>query len=309
MLAVVIGGTGFLGRVLVARLRADGIQVRTYSRRRATFAGDEDHVSGDITDARRLSRALRGAEHVFHLAWTTVPQTSNEDPTGDVRTNLAGGCCLLDACRDEGARCVVFLSSGGTVYGPGHLELLDETAPTEPICSYGITKLAFEKYLALYRRLHGLDYRVLRVSNAYGEDQPTNRPQGLIGVTLKRLAQGEPITVWGNGTAVRDYIYADDVAECCVAATRTLPEAAPRVFNVSTQTGYSVREVMSRIEATTGIRPVVTYEPARACDADRVVLSNARARQHLGWAPKVSLAEGLRRTWAFFCKELETTVA
>jgi UDP-glucose 4-epimerase len=309
MTVVVIGGTGFLGRALVASLRASGVRVRTYGRRRASLAGEEDHVSGELTDTHRLRQALRGAEYVFHMAWTTVPQTSNEDPFGDVSSNLAAGCHVLETCRQEETRCVIFPSSGGTIYGSGHLEPIEETAPTEPICSYGITKLAFEKYLALYRHLHGLDYRVLRISNAYGEGQPTNRPQGFIGVTFKRLVNDQPIMIWGEGTAVRDYIHVDDVVNCCVSAMRRLPDDAPRVFNVSTQTGYSIREVLTKIEATTGLSPTVTFAPARGCDLDRVVLSNARARQVLGWAPKVSLTEGLRRTWASLCKEAEASVA
>jgi UDP-glucose 4-epimerase len=295
MFAVVTGGTGFIGKALVTRLRGLGVRVRTYSRRPAV-AG-EDHVSGALADMLRLRHALCGADHVFHLAWTTVPQTSNNDPVADVSDNLTAGCLLLEACRLERVGCVTFLSSGGTVYGGRHHEPIVEAAPTEPICSYGITKLAVEKYLALYRHLHGLDYRILRVSNAYGEGQPTNRPQGLIGVAFDRLRRGEPIQIWGDGEAVRDYIHLDDIVSACVAAMRHLPDGADRIFNVSAQIGYSIREVLATLEATTRRVPLVTYQSARACDLDRVVLSNARASQVLGWRPLVSLPEGVRRTW------------
>ncbi len=113
------------------------------------------------------------------------------------------------------------------MYGGGaDTDMIDETAGTDPITSYGITKLTFEKYLALYWHLHGLDYRILRISNAYGEGQQPDRPQGLIGVALRKLAAGHPITVWGDGTVTRDYVYAGDVAECFfVAAAKPLVPA------------------------------------------------------------------------------------
>lgn len=310
MIALVVGGSGFLGRHLVARLLAAGAQVRVYSRHSQRGRDDICHddadgaqrdvgfMRGDITDSARLRAAISGADCVFHFAWTTVPQTADENPQGDVQSNLTAGLGLLDACRDAGVRLVVFPSSGGTVYGSSEAAMLDETSPTEPICSYGITKLAMEKYLALYRHHHGLDYRILRISNAYGEGQPADRPQGLIGVSLQRVARGEPLTIWGDGSAVRDYIHAEDAAECCAqAALRALPSAAPRVFNVSSGQGHSVREVMAAIEAVTGRALRVTYAPARSCDLSRAVLSNRRAREVLNWSPQVPLDEGLQRAW------------
>jgi UDP-glucose 4-epimerase len=299
MLALVVGGNGFLGSHLVTALLERGFAVRVYSRRPASPHADPvQHVSGDVQERDLLRRALDGVDYVFHFAWTTVPQTSNENPAWDVTSNLTAGLGLLDACREAGVRAVVFPSSGGTVYGTADCEALDETCPTEPICSYGITKLALEKYLALHRRQHGLDYRVLRIANAYGEGQRVDRPQGLIGAALVKVARDEPIEIWGDGSVVRDYIYAGDVAECVLrAALAPLDADAPRVFNVGSGRGHSVRDVLTCVEAVTGRRVPVRYTGGRKFDADRVVLSSDRARQLLDWSPRVSLPEGLRRTW------------
>jgi UDP-glucose 4-epimerase len=293
---VVAGGTGFLGSHVSALLADRGFRVRTYGRR-GTDNGVGEHVRGDIHDRQRLRAALRGATHVLHLASGTLPSTSNERPREDVEGNLAGGLAFLDACVEEGVSTVIFPSSGGMVYGPSEAEHLDETAPTDPISSYGITKLAFEKYLALYRDLHGLDYRVLRISNAYGEGQPGDRPQGLIGVSLRRIAADEPITIWGDGSTVRDYVYVQDVAECFLAALRPLDHDAPRVFNVGSGEGRSVREILSLIEEVTGRQAAVTFGQQRSCDADRVVLDIRRVRRLLDWAPQVPIADGIERTW------------
>jgi UDP-glucose 4-epimerase len=205
---------------------------------------------------------------------------------------------LLDACRDAGVGMVVFPSSGGTVYGmAGGAEPFTEDASTEPVSSYGITKLTIEKYLALYRHMHGIDYRILRISNAYGEGQQPDRPQGLIGVVLQRLMVGRGITVWGDGSTVRDYVYAADVADAFVRAGRSqLRPEESRIFNIGSGEGHSVRQVLSLIEEVTGQRPEVTYAPARACDVARAVLSSRRAGAVLGWSSQVSLREGIERT-------------
>jgi UDP-glucose 4-epimerase len=296
---LVIGGTGFLGRHLLRSLAKEDVRVKAYGRRRVTYPEKVDYVYGDLLDRSRLRHALEGVDCVFHFAWTTVPQTSNEDPQADVQGNVVAGIGLLDACRDAGVRTVVFPSSGGTVYGAvGGDGVVTESHPTNPISSYGITKLAFEKYLALYRHMHGLDYRVLRISNAYGEGQQPDRPQGLIGVVLRRIAAGEPVHVWGDGTVVRDYIYAGDAIDCCLrAASTALSDSSPRMFNVGTERGHSVSEVLATIASVTGREPVVEYTPARDLDVPRSVLSSRLAEDVLGWQPRTTLADGVARTW------------
>ncbi len=298
MKALVVGSNGFLGSHLVAKLLAREAQVSVWNRTPKSQLPLVESFVGVFSETDKLQAALQGVKVVFHLAWTTVPQTSNDDPLWDVQSNVATSLQLLDACVAAGVRTVIFPSSGGTVYGLVDREILDESAPTEPICSYGVTKLAVEKYLALYRRLHGLDYRVLRIANAYGEGQPTNGTQGLIGVTLDKAARRQPIAIWGDGSATRDYVYADDVTESFIkAALVELPSTAPRLFNISSQQGISINELMEAVKEITGLALQLSYTPARICDVDRVVLSNRRAVELLEWVPQITLKAGLSRTW------------
>jgi UDP-glucose 4-epimerase len=299
MVVLVLGGSGFLGRHLLRRLATEDIVVRAYGRRLVTSPGKVEFVYGDLLDRSRLRDALEGVDCVFHLAWSTLPQTSNEDPQADVQGNVVAGIGLLDACVDAGVQTVVFPSSGGTVYGPatGGRDLT-ESHPTDPISSYGITKLAMEKYLALYRHLHGLDHRILRISNAYGEGQQPDRPQGLIGVVLRRIAAGEPIQVWGDGNVVRDYVYAGDVVDCCLRAARAaLPADAPRIYNVGSQEGHSVADILRTVLTVTGREPTVHHTPARPFDVPRSVLSSRLAHEVLGWHASTPLDQGIARTW------------
>jgi UDP-glucose 4-epimerase len=296
MIVVVTGGTGFLGTPLVRALAAEGHSVRVLTRSARQVPGAAPFHITDLRDRPHLDEALDGADVVFHLAWSSLPQTSDEDPLGDCETNLAGGIALLDASRAAGVSYVVFPSSAGTVYGHTSGGLITEQTPTDPICAYGISKLAFEKYLALYRRIHGLDYRVLRITNAYGEGQQTDRPQGFIAVALDRVLRGQPITIWGDGSAVRDYVHVDDVVQAFLAVVRPLGETAPRIFNVSSGRGYSLRDVIEIICKVTGREPILTFENARSCDLDRVVVSHRRIQAVLGWKPSVALETGIARS-------------
>lgn len=290
MTFLVTGGGGFLGSNLVASLNALGhTDIKIYNWRQSAENSHNEET---------LTKSLEGVECVFHLAWTTVPQTAEENRRRDIHSNIVDGLKLLDACRKAGVRKVIFPSSGGTVYGESGGKILDESSPTDPICSYGVSKLAFEKYLQLYEHLYGLDYRILRITNAYGKGQRADRPQGLIGVALRKIKLDEPIRIWGDGHVVRDYIYIDDVISCCIrAATAKIPKNGQRIFNVSSQQGLSVREVLSAIEQVAGKKLDITYEPARSYDVERIVLSNRRAKEILGWSPQISFEEGLRKTW------------
>ena len=299
---LVLGGAGFIGSHLAEALLQAGHRVRIFDRphldRLPTFLQRREFevFTGDFLNPYVLSAALQGNEIVFHLVSTTLPKTSNDNPVYDVESNVVGTLRLLELCREQGVRKVVFASSGGTVYGVPRSVPIDESHPTEPICSYGIHKLMIEKYLQLNQHVHGLDYCVVRPPNLYGPRQRLDIAQGAVAVFLDRALRGKPIQVWGDGSVVRDYLYVEDAAEALVKAAAF--EGEPKVFNIGSGVGTSLKQLIQEIEALLG-RPVpVEYAAARTLDVPANVLDASLARRLLGWTPRTSLAEGLRRTHA-----------
>jgi UDP-glucose 4-epimerase len=303
MKCVILGGRGFLGSQLHMALRRDGHTVRIFDRPGSTAAltiPEQEYIGGDFGNREDLVAALAGCEVVFHLVCTTLPASSNENPLYDVETNLVSTIRLLDVARSSGTKKIVFASSGGTVYGVPQNVPVTEDHPTDPLCSYAISKLAIEKFLHLYSHLHGVDYTVLRIANPYGEGQSPFGKQGAIAVFTYKALRGEPIQIWGDGEVVRDYLYAGDVAEAMLKAA--LYEGRIRVFNIGAGRGYSLNELLARIEALLGRRVERTYLPSRRFDTPVNVLNIARARDCLRWTPGTALETGLARTAEWLSK-------
>lgn len=185
------------------------------------------------------------------------------------------------------------VSSGGTVYGVPQQVPIPETHPTEPTCSYGICKLAIEKYVALYRQLHGLDGLVLRVANPYGERQRLDATQGVVPVFLGKALRGEPLQIWGDGSTVRDFLHISDVVAALLAAARYAGEE--RLFNVGSGEGLSLNQLVDLLGSELQRPLAVEYLPARGFDVPTNVLCIERAQRCLGWSPQVPVAEGLHR--------------
>ncbi|MDX2144503.1 MAG: NAD-dependent epimerase/dehydratase family protein [Rhodospirillaceae bacterium] len=297
---LVLGGKGFIGSHLVDALLAKGHAVRVLDRPHLAPLNDKatlakvDWRDGDFTSESDVAAALEGCNVVFHLVSTTLPKSSNADPVFDIETNVMGTLRMLQHAVRLGVKKVVFASSGGTVYGIPRALPIDESHPTDPISSYGIGKLAIEKYLHLYRQLHGLDTTVLRLSNPYGERQRTKASQGAVAIFLGRVLRGETIDIWGDGSATRDYIYIGDVAEAMLAAMTT--SSSEHLFNIGSGVGLTLNDVLDAIEKATGLKSKRNYAEARAFDVPANVLAIARANQHLDWAPRTSFADGLART-------------
>src|SRR5919106_1741365 len=267
---LVLGGAGFIGSHVAEALAQEGHGVKVFDRphvdRLPLFPRHKgfEIFTGDFLNPQALSPALRGTEIVFHLVSTTLPKTSNDNPVYDVETNVLGSLRLLALCRDHGVRKVVFISSGGTVYGvPASLPVAEDHA-TQPISSYGIHKLAVEKYLHLAHRLHGLDYCILRPGNLYGPRQRLDIAQGAVAVFLDRALRARPIQIWGDGSVVRDYVYVGDAVDAILKAARFQGE--PRVFNIGSGIGVSLNQLVAEIGKLLGAAVKVDYADARAVD-------------------------------------------
>jgi UDP-glucose 4-epimerase len=251
----------------------------------------------DFGNRAFLASVLPQMDMVFHLVSTTVPKTSNDDPTFDVMSNVVETIYLLEQCAKEKVKKVVFVSSGGAVYGTPAALPVAEDSPEMPESSYGITKLAIEKYLGLFHRLYGLNYVILRPSNPYGERQNPDGDQGVIAVFLGRIAKGQAIDIWGDGSNVKDFIYIGDLIDGIYKAA--FSDSVHRVFNIGSGIGHSVNDIVRRIAEKVD-RPIsMNYGPKGTFDVSRIYLDIALARKGLGWEPRISLDEGLRRTWEF----------
>ncbi len=300
---LILGGNGFIGSHLVDRLLAEGHQVRVFDKYEEHFrkpVTGVDYCIGDFGNRGMLSEALAGIDVVFHLISTTLPKTSNDDPVFDVQSNVIEAICLMEQCVANKIRKVVFISSGGAIYGNPKTLPISENSSTEPECSYGITKLTIEKYLALFNHLHGLDYVVLRPSNPYGNRQNPEGIQGAVSVFLGRAAQGKSIEIWGDGRIVRDYIFIDDLVDGIYKAASLDPFS--RVFNLGSGVGHSLNDIVEVIRKVTGRDIRVSYKAKRSFDVPSIYLDICRAKQELSWMPSVSLETGIEKTWQFVKK-------
>lgn len=297
MIALVVGGNGFIGSTLVLRLVAEGYRVRVLDR--GTQRPDIDwtgceYVCGNLADPIALDRLVSGADIVFHLASTTVPGTSNLDPQGDVTSNLLGMLNLVESMRRVGVSRLVFLSSGGTVYGNAASSPIREDSPLDPISSYGVVKVAMEKYLNMYAALGEISPLIIRPANPYGPRQPVTGQQGAIAVFLGKALRDEAIEIWGDGGIVRDYLYVDDMMDLIMAAVAV---GAVGTFNAGSGSGFSIREICDSIQRVSGKLLRISYREGRKFDVRSVVLDISAARDAFSWYPRTGLEEGLRRTW------------
>jgi UDP-glucose 4-epimerase len=299
----VLGGGGFLGSAIVDRLLAEGHAVRVLERPRIepyrTFAAGEhvEWIEGDFGYLPDLQFAIKDVSAVVHLVCTTRPKSSNVEPIFDVQTNLVTTLQLLEEMRGQGIRRLIFASSGGTVYGQPLHTPIDEDHPTNPTTSYGITKLAIEKYLLLEKLLYGLQPVILRVANPYGERQRVEYAQGVVAAFLRSALTHQPIEIWGDGSVIRDYLHSADVARAFAAALSYQGEDC--VFNIGSGLGVSLNQLLQILSEQLDQDLEVIYKPARDFDVKSNILCCRRARQELHWQPEISMAHGLRRTLAW----------
>ena len=300
MNTLVLGGNGFIGSHLVDKLLAEDHGVRVFDKYEEHYRKPlpgVDYRFGDFGNRGLLAEALEGVDTVFHLISTSLPKTSNDDPAFDVQSNVIETLFLLEQCVARKVKKLIFISSGGTIYGLPEKLPIAEDSPTNPECSYGITKLIIEKYLALYNHLHGLNYTILRPSNPYGSRQNPLGIQGAISVFLGKIARGEAIEVWGDGEVVRDYIFIDDLIEGIYKAA--FSETTSKIFNLGSGSGRTLNEIVDVIRAVTMLKVNVMYTPKRSFDVPGNYLDISRANEQLGWIPSFSLEHGIANTWKF----------
>ncbi|OGV69931.1 MAG: hypothetical protein A3K19_02090 [Lentisphaerae bacterium RIFOXYB12_FULL_65_16] len=303
MNVLVLGGDGYLGSHLVDEAVALGHQVTVFDRFPYGTSRNLEHlrervrlVSGEFVNADSLRRAAEGQDIAYHFICMTSPAASWNDPYIEVEGNLRGALQLLEVLSEAKVRKVVFPSSGGTVYGT-HIQPVGEQILPKPSSPYGIAKLATEHFLEYYRQRTGLAYDVYRIGNAYGPRQPLVGPQGVVGMWMQCILDGRAVTVYGDQSVVRDYVYVKDIGRLMAYSLRD-PEASD-LFNLGTGIGTSVLELLELFKQT--IHQPFEYQllPRRTCDNVCVVLDSTKLLARLPGFRYATLAEKLPETWDY----------
>jgi len=309
MKILLLGAAGFIGTNLTIELaKRTEDEITLVDRSKSFFKPivsmnlkNVRSLEADLTVDMDFDSILKGQEVVYHLVSTTVPTTSNQHISQELISNVVFSANLFEACIRCGVKKVVFISSGGTVYGKEVGCPLKEKTATNPISSYGVQKITIEKLLYLYRYMYGLDYRIIRLANPYG---PYQRPNGVLGAvttfTYKAL-KGDEIAVYGDGSVVRDFIYIDDAIRAIMKIVEG--ENKHRIFNLGCGYGTSIKQVLETIEKALGIKLTVSYLEGRKVDVPVNYLDISRYEKYYGALNPISLEEGIRKTADFMKNE------
>jgi UDP-glucose 4-epimerase len=300
MSAVITGATGFIAQNLLRSLAERGERVIAVSRT-PDLRTQENLVSwrAHPQTEKGWNEILDGASIVYHCAWSSLPQSSNEDLITDASENILGTLRLLNAAKGRKDLRIVFPSSGGTVYGILNSVPVSEKHSTNPRCAYGVSKLTIEKYLALHRDLWGLDTVALRISNAYGAGQQVGRNFGAISTFAMRALRGDLISIFGDGSVVRDYIYIDDLVGAMIAAGRL--HGGPSVINIGSGVGKSLDDILCLLGGILTKEIKVEYLAKREFDVPVSVLDISLAGAVLNWIPHTPFEVGVELTVQALC--------
>lgn len=305
MKIILLGAAGFIGTNLVIELaRNSDNEITVVDRNKQYFKTLEDMniphlniVESDLTMDSDYESIVADQDLVYHLVSTTVPTTSNQHIAEELKGNVVLSANLFEACVHQGVKKVVFLSSGGTVYGKESKCPLNEKTPTNPITSYGIQKVSIEKLLYLYNYMYGLDYRIIRLTNPYGPYQKPNGVLGAVTTFTYKAIRNEEIIVYGDGSVVRDFIYIDDA----VRGIQKIVNGNDRhhTFNLGCGYGTSIKQVLETIERSLGIKLNIKFTEARKVDVPVNYLDITRYETAYGKLNPISLEEGIRKTAEF----------
>lgn len=304
MKVLILGGAGFIGSHIVDKFLAETWEVTVYDRQQEKFRPPNPSVHfmpGEFSNKGELEEVVSlGFDVIVHSVGTTNLKASNDDPVFDMTANVIATLHLLEICKKFKIPKVVFISSGGTIYGDSMAATLSEQELTMPICSYAISKLTIEKYLFMYHKLHGLNYVSLRVSNPYGMRQNPLSGQGALAVFLHRIISGAQIELWGDGSVVRDFIFVGDVANACYMASA---KNVNGIFNIGSSEEISLKHLIETLAFIANRTPKILWLPKRPFDIQRIVLDCSAAHRELGWIPKVGLNEGVKHTYDWLVNE------
>jgi len=297
---IIYGGGGFIGSHLAEELLKNNYEVTVFDKKNfstinlASFINNINIFEGDFNNENDLNSSLKNIDYVFHLVSSTLPSSSNDNPVYDVQTNLISSLTLFNLLVKKKIKKIVFISSGGTVYGIPKQIPIKEDNSLHPICSYGIIKKTLEDYLFMFNYLFGLDYTVFRLSNPYGEKQNPIHSQGVIPVFLSKALHDEDIVIWGDGEVKRDYIYIQDAVKPLVDSLKY--KGKEKVFNLGSGIATSLNELLFIIENILNKKLKIKYIEARKLDVPINQLDINRISEELNFILNTDLETGIKYT-------------
>lgn len=291
---LILGGCGFIGSHLLVALAEDNMSSVAFD----INANPEQsspaciYIQGQFSEIVQIEAIIAKycVTHIVHLVSTTLPKSSNENKPYDLSSNVIQTVHLLDLCVKYNLKKILFMSSGGTIYGAPNYVPVDERHPNNPICSYGIGKLAIEKYLFLYHKLHGLNYISLRAANPYGPGQNPLSEQGIIANFIHKMHIQKPLDVWGDGSTIRDYFHVRDLAKLIKLA---LFSEEIGIFNAGSGIGTSINELIDVLDPIVNRHFDVVYKQQRGLDVPAIVLDCSAAKSKFGWHAAINLHSGI----------------
>jgi len=302
MKVLVTGGAGFIGSHLVDRLIEEGHQVVVVDNlstgKKKNLNKEAVFYKMDILSSR-LERVFQKErpEIISHHAAQMDVRKSVSDPAFDAKSNILGLLNLLECAVKNGARRVIFASSGGAIYGDQLEFPASESHVTAPLSPYGVSKLSSEHYLYYYQKVCGLEYTALRYANVYGPRQDPFGEAGVVAIFAQKLLKGEQPTLNGNGMQTRDYVFVRDVIEANMAV---MNRKVNDTFNVGTGIETSVNQLFQRLSEITGSNLKEIHGPEKKGEQKRSCLDAKKIYNALEWEPTVSLKEGLETTVDYF---------
>ncbi|HEX3509128.1 MAG TPA: NAD-dependent epimerase/dehydratase family protein [Candidatus Dormibacteraeota bacterium] len=308
MRILVTGGAGFIGSHVVDAYVAAGHEVGVLDN---FSTGNEANLNPaaevhpvDLRDREAVEKVVASFRPEIvnhHAAQSEVPK-SVADPGLDAHINVVGGLNLLKASVDHKVKKVIFISTGGALYGEPDVVPADETHPVRPLSPYGTSKFCFEQYLGTFKRTFGLEFTVLRYANIYGPRQDFHAEEGrVVAIFTSRMLERKPVTVDGDGEQSRDMLHVGDAATANLAA---LERGDGEIFHISTGEAVSVNDLFRKLAVLTDYKSAPNHGPRRKGDVYRIALANTKARRDLGWEPQVSLEEGLSLTVDYFREQV-----
>ena len=305
MRIMVTGGAGFIGSHTVDALVASGagevsVLDDLSTGKRSQVNAKATLYQTDLRDAAAVAAVVEQArpELIFHLAAQMDVRRSVADPAFDAQVNLVGFLNLMESARQHGLKRVVFSSTGGAIYGEQDEFPCTEEHPKRPVSPYGVAKLATEAYLFFYKVEYGIDYLALRFGNVYGPRQDPHGEAGVVAIFCGRILDGKPVTIYGDGTQTRDYVYVGDVVRAVVAASKS--NASGIALNIGTGIETNVNDLYSTLASIADFPTQAAHASERPGEQKRSVISPARAADELGWRPEMKLADGLEETFKYF---------